>query len=158
MPSLSPGTKGAKEAYGISIVRDDLSITIPPKALKRYGLSDKDIVLLSTTRIGEGGLAIMNKEKAYQSVFKKVIDQIDMLNAVYMQNKRIFALTRIIDGKVFLTSELLESFYLKKGDRLLVIKSTTLTMSYSLVEVWKGKFEKRGFLEAIENIQKLEEF
>jgi len=35
------------------MISDDLSITIPPKAFKHYGLSDDDIVLLSTTHIGE---------------------------------------------------------------------------------------------------------
>ena len=40
MPSLSPGTPGTKEAYGISIIRDDISITIPPKAFKHYGLAE----------------------------------------------------------------------------------------------------------------------
>lgn len=158
MPSLSPGTSGAKEAYGVSIVRDDLSITIPPKALNRYGLSDNDMVLLSSTRIGEPGLAIMNKEKAYQSVFKEIIDRIDSLNAVFMQGKRVFSITCITDRKVFLTPELLNAFHLKKGDRLVVVKSTTVTMSYSPVEIWKRKFELHGFFEAIENMKKLEEF
>ncbi len=158
MPSLSPGTPGAKEAYGISFIKDDLSITIPPKAFKRYGLSDKGIVLLTSTRIGEEGLAILNKEKAYQSVFKKIIDKIDQMNVIFLHNKRVFALTQVIEGKVFLTPELLNAFHLKIGDRLLVVKSTTVTMSYSPVEVWKKKLEKNGFFKAVENMKKLEEF
>lgn len=32
MPGLSPGTPETKEAYGIPILRKDLSIQIPPKA------------------------------------------------------------------------------------------------------------------------------
>lgn len=40
----------------------------------------------------------------------------------------------------------------------MVVKSTTLTMSYTLVETWKKKFESHGFYEAIENMKKLEEF
>ncbi|MBN2272900.1 MAG: hypothetical protein JXK95_01090 [Bacteroidales bacterium] len=158
MPSLSPGTPGAKEAYGISIIRDDLSIKIPPKALNRYGLSDNDIVLLCTTRIGEGGFGILNKEKAYKSVFKTVIDKIDKLNSIFYIKSKAYALTEIIEGKVLFTEQLLEAFNLKKGDRLLVIKSTTVSMSYSPVEVWKRKFEQRGFFEAVENMKKLEEF
>ncbi len=158
MPSLSPGTPGAKEAYGISVIKDDLSITIPPKAFKRYGLSDKTVVLLSSTRIGEAGLGILNKEKAYQSVFKKIIDRIASLNTIFVNNKRVFALTQVIDGKIFLTPELLNAYHLKIGDRLVVVKSTTIAMSYSPVEVWKKKFESRGFYEAIENMKKLEVF
>lgn len=158
MPSLSPGMSGTKEAYGISIIRDDLSITIPPKAFKHYGLSDGDVVLLSTTHIGEGGLGIMIKEKAYNSVFKSVIDRIDRLNSFVVDKNRYYALTKVVGGKVFLTEELLTVFNLKKGDRLMVVKSTTVTMSYTPVEIWKRKFEQRGLFEAVENIRKLEIF
>ena len=46
MPSLTPGMPGTKEVYGISIIKDDLSITIPPKAFKRYELFNNDIVCI----------------------------------------------------------------------------------------------------------------
>lgn len=51
MPSLSPGTPGTKEAYGISIIRDDLSITIPPKACEHYGLADDRLMVVKSTTI-----------------------------------------------------------------------------------------------------------
>jgi hypothetical protein len=59
---------------------------------------------------------------------------------------------------VFLTEELLTVFNLKKGDRLMVVKSTTVTMSYTPIEIWKYKFEQRGLYEAVENMKKLEVF
>lgn len=158
MPSLSPGMPGTKEAYGISVIKDDLSFTIPPKAFKHYSLSNNDIVFLATTHIGEGGVAVMVKEKAYASVFKKVIDKIDKLNFIIIENNRAYALTQINDGKVFLTDSLLSAFNLKKGDRLMVVKSTTVAMSYTPIEIWKRKFEQRGLFEAVENMKKLEEF
>jgi bifunctional DNA-binding transcriptional regulator/antitoxin component of YhaV-PrlF toxin-antitoxin module len=158
MPSLSPGTPGTKEAYGISILNDDLSIVIPPKAFKHYGLEEGDVVLLTTTHVGEGGIGILNREKAYTSVFKKFIDRIDQMNTFFENNNRYYALTQIRNGKVFLTEEMLTVFNLKKGDQLLVIKSTTITMSYTPIEIWKYKFEQRGLFEAIENMKKLEIF
>jgi bifunctional DNA-binding transcriptional regulator/antitoxin component of YhaV-PrlF toxin-antitoxin module len=158
MPSLSPGTPGTKEAYGISIIRDDLSITIPPKAFKHYGIADGEIVLLTTTHIGEGGIGILNREKAYKSVFKKFIDLIDQMNTFIENKNRYYALTQISSGKVFLTKELLNVFNLKKGDRLMVVKSTTVTMSFTPIEIWKRKFEQRGLFEAVENMKKLEVF
>lgn len=158
MPSLSPGTPGTKEAYGISVIRNDLSITIPPKAFKHYGLPDGEAVLLTTTHIGEGGMGILNREKAYKSVFKKFIDRIDQMNTFIENNNRYYALTQIRNDKVFLTEELLTVFNLKKGDRLIVVKSTTVTMSYTPIEIWKHKFEQRGLFEAVENMKKLEIF
>ncbi|MBN2814428.1 MAG: hypothetical protein JXQ80_10150 [Bacteroidales bacterium] len=155
MPSLSPGMPGTKEAYGISIIRDDLSITIPPKAFKHYGLTNGDIVVLSTTHIGEGGMGIMIKERAYKSVFKGIIDRIDRLDSFIVYKNRYYALTQIVSGKVFLTEELLTVFNLKKGDRLMVVKSTTVTMSYTPIEIWKRKFGQLGLFEAVANMDKL---
>lgn len=69
-----------------------------------------------------------------------------------------YALTRLHGKKIVLNKELLHAFNVKAGDKLVVVKSTTLTMSYTLVETWKKKFESHGFYEAIENMKKLEEF
>lgn len=158
MPSLSPGTPGTKEAYGISVIRDDLSVTIPPKAFEHYSLSDNDQVLLATTHIGEGGVALLIKEKAYASVFRNVIDMIRECDTIIIRNKRAYALTHVRNGKFFLTNSLMDAFRLKKGDRLIVIKSTTVAMSYTPVEIWKRKFVQRGLFETVENMKKLEEF
>ncbi len=158
MPSLSPGTPGAKEAYGISVIREDFSICIPPKAFQRYQLANNDLVLLTSTRIGEAGLAILNYHKAIKSVFKKIIEKINSTDSPIWEKSRPYVLTKVISGKVFLNKEMLEAFNLKIGDRLLVIKSTTVSMCYSHIEVWKKKFMKRGFTEAIENLSKLEIF
>lgn len=158
MPSLSPGMPGTKEAYGISIIKDDLSIVIPPKAFEHYGLTNGDIVLLSTTHIGEGGMGIMIKERAYKSVFKSIIDRIDRLDSYIVNKNRYYALTKVVHGKVFLTAALLNVFNLKKGDRLMVVKSTTVTMSYTPIEIWQRKFLQRGLVEAVANMEKLTEF
>ncbi|MBN1409744.1 MAG: hypothetical protein JW969_02795 [Spirochaetales bacterium] len=48
MPSLMPGMPGAKEVYGISTIREDLKLRIPPKACDRYVLSERDTALLIT--------------------------------------------------------------------------------------------------------------
>jgi hypothetical protein len=52
----------------------------------------------------------------------------------------------------------MEACNLKIGDKLLVIKSTTIAMSFSPVEIWKIKFLKRGFTEAVKNLEKLDIF
>lgn len=156
MPSLSPGTPGAKEAYGISVIRDDYSICIPPLALKRYNIVNNDIVLLTSTRKGEGGLAILNYEKARQSVFNDIIGKIKDINLLVYERSRPYSLTTVLNQRIFLNQELIDAFNLEIGDKLLVIKSTTVAMSFSPVEIWKEKFKKRGFLDAIRNLDKLE--
>lgn len=158
MPSLSPGTSGAKEAYGISILREDLMIQIPPKALKRYNLADNDPVLLTSTRPGERGFANLNLEKAGKSIFKKVIDEIVGHDMVYWKNSRPYAITKVVNERISFNKELIDAFDLQPGERYLIIKSTTLAMSYTPVAIWKVKFEKIGFYESIKNMDSLEVF
>lgn len=158
MPSLSPGTPGAKEAYGISILREDLTIQIPPKAFKRYNLVNNESVLLTSTRRGEGGFAIMNPGNARQSIFKKIIEKIDGMDMVYRINSRPYLITKVINSKIYFNKDMVDALDLKIGERYLIIKSTTMTMSYTPVDVWKRKFEKEGFFESINNIDRLEIF
>ena len=51
-----------------------------------------------------------------------------------------------------------ERIDLKKGDSLMAVKSTTIAISFTPVDIWKEKFESRGLFEAIENIKKLYEY
>ena len=158
MPSLMPGTPGAKEVYGISIIRKDSEITIPPKAFARYELKQDSFVLLITGRRGEAGFGLLNKEHADTSVFVKFLNQIDKLNTIYRFQNKAYVLTKLKDKKLILTNEMMEAFYLRIGMKLMVVKSTTVTMSYSPVEIWKAKLAQRGFFEALKNIDTLEEF
>ena len=52
----------------------------------------------------------------------------------------------------------MQTFYLNIGMKLMVVKSITVTMSYSPVDIWKAKLAQRGFFEALKNIDTLEEF
>lgn len=158
MPSLSPGIAGAKEAYGISILKEDNTIRIPPKAFKRYNLKDNDLVLLTSTRFGECGFAILNIEKAKKSVFNKIIAKIDTTDIPVFINSRPYSITRTINQSITFSNELLEAFDLKIGERFIIIKSTTITMSYNPIEILKAKLKSHGFFEAINNIDKLEIF
>lgn len=158
MPSLSPGTPGAKEAYGIAILRNDYSICIPSKALKRYNITNNDLVLLTSTRKGEGGLAVLNYNYAKQTVFSQIIQQINDIDLLVYIKSRPYALTKVLQNRVFLNNDFMEACNLKISDKLLVIKSTTIAMSFSPVEIWKIKFLKRGFTEAVKNLEKLDIF
>jgi hypothetical protein len=158
MPSLMPGMPGTKESYGISIIRKDLSVNIPPKAFKRYELNAGDLVLLTTTHRGEGGFAILNKNKAEVTVFKKYISQIEESETVYWFKEKAYALTTTGDSVIYLTPNMLDAFHLKSESRLMVVKSTTVAMSFTPVEIWKEKFSNRGLNEAVDNMSKLEVF
>ena len=158
MPSLSPGTAGAKEVYGISIIRDDLRITIPPKALARYEIKPDSFILMITGRKGEPGFGLQNRKHSETSVFANKLNQMDKVNNIYWFQKKAWVLTKLKGSKFFLTSDMMEAFHLKIGMRLMVVKSTTITMSYSPIEIWKAKLARHGFFNAIKNIDTIEEF
>jgi hypothetical protein len=158
MPSLMPGMPGAKEAYGVSIVRDDLTVAIPPRALQRYEIVDGDLVVLATTHRGEGGFSVVNRWKAEATVLGRLTDRVSEVNAVQWIDDKAYALATVAGGRVTLTPEMAEAFHVKAGDRLLVVKGARVAMACIPVEVWEQKLAKRGFHEAIENMEKLEQF
>ncbi|MBN2611251.1 MAG: hypothetical protein JXB00_06820 [Bacteroidales bacterium] len=158
MPSLSPGVAGAKEAYGVSILRENNTIKIPPKAFARYNLKENGPVLLTSTRAGERGFAVLNIEKAKKSVFKKIIDSIKTFNEPVWVNSRPYAITEVINETITFNNALLKAFDLKEGERFIVIKSTTVAMSFNPTEVFKAKLQSHGFFDAVKNIDKLEIF
>lgn len=158
MPSLMPGMPGTKEAFGISKIKDDLTLRIPPKAISHYKISEHDYVVLTTGHRGESGFGMIKKDTALKAAFKKFIEEIKNLEVIYWFNDKAFVMLEINKGVVLLNEDILKAFYLSVGYRLLVAKSTTVTMSFTPVEIWTHIFEKHGFSEAIENMKKLEEY
>jgi len=156
MHSLSPGSAGAKEAFGISIIRENYTIKIPPNALAHYHISDHDRVLLTTGHTGSSGFGLIKKDTVERSVFKKSADQLNGIGDLRWFGKRAYVLLDISDSVIRLNDEILKAFYLKIGDKLVAVKSTTVTMSCTPTEVWISVFKKHGFSEAIENLEKLE--
>jgi hypothetical protein len=158
MPSLMPGMPGTKEAFAISRIRDDLTLRVPPKAISHYKISEQDYVILTTGHKGESGFGMIKKDTALKSVFRKFVKEIKNCEEILHFNGRAFVMLKIDNGVTHLTKDVLKAFYLKIGDRLMVGKSTTVTMSFVPVEIWESNFRKHGFYEAIENMKKLEEF
>ncbi len=158
MPSLMPGMPGTKEAYGISTITQDSLVTIPPKAFEHYAYTPHTPVLLTTTHRGEGGFALIQHTKAETTVFAKFVHQIRERQVVQWFNEKAYVLTDANDGVVRLLPDMLEAFHLALGEQLLVIKCTTVAMSYTPLDIWKAKFAKRGLSEAISNMDTLERF
>ena len=86
------------------------------------------------------------------------MNQIDKLYTIYRFQNKAYVLTKLKDKKLILTNEMMQVFYLNIGMKLMVVKSITVTMSYSPVDIWKAKLAQRGFFEALKNIDTLEEF
>ncbi len=149
---------GTKEAFGISRIKDNLTLRVPPKAISHYNLSENDYVILATGHKGESGFGMIKKDTALKSVFNKFVKEINSCKEILRPGDRAYVMLKIDNGVTRLTEDVLKAFYLKPGDRLLVVKSTTVTMSFTPVEIWEKNLKKHGFYEAIENMKKLEEY
>ncbi|MBN2724838.1 MAG: hypothetical protein JXR95_12270 [Deltaproteobacteria bacterium] len=158
MPSLMPGMPGTKEAYGISILRDDYSIVLPPAVIRNYALTDGAKVVFVTTHRGEGGLAVLNRERAEASVFKKIISEISDDKTIHYHNSKVYALSNVYGNTVRLNPELAKAFHLEVGVHLMSVKSTTIAVSLTPIEIWKTKFQQRGLEKAVENMSSLQVF
>lgn len=156
MPSLMPGMPGTKEAYAISVIREDGSVTIPPAAAAHYEFYPLSPVILTTTHRGEGGFAALNKQKAEAGVFKKIIETLKDADKVYWHNNKAYALSTVEGDRLILNEEMLQAFHLESGIGLMSVKSTTVALSFTPVEIWKRKFLSRGLNRAVENISKLD--
>lgn len=158
MPSLEPGKPGTKEAYGISVIGPAGTVRIPPKAFARYEWKTGDFAIAVTTHRGEGGFALLNQARAEASVFQKFICQIEKPDVAHWFQEKAYARVRIGREITRLAPGLLAAFHLKTGDRLMSVKSTTVALSFTPVDIWKKKFLQRGLTEAVANIDKLEVF
>ena len=158
MPSLMPGMPGAKEVYGVSVVRDDMTVVIPPKAAGRYEIGDDDVVVLAAAHRKEAGFGLLNREKAMATVLSRDVSQVEGEDAVEWVRGKPYAQTRVIDGTVRLTPQMAEVFGLSAGDRLMVVKGARVAVAFTPVSIWTDRFARRGLHDAIERMATLEEF
>lgn len=156
MPSLHPGLPGTKEVYGLSLIREGGRVILPPNAVAHYGLVEGDSVLLITTHRGEGGFAISRQQTAARSVFASAMARVSGLDAVIWWKDKAYALTTFTGGGIHLNPELLAAYHVQVEQRLMVVKSTTVALSCTPVEIWVRKFFQRGLFLEVNNIRELE--
>ncbi len=111
-----------------------------------------------TTHRGEGGFAVSRQQTAARSVFAQFMAQLPAPDTVAWFKEKAYALTAFDGGSIHLTPELLAAYHIQVGQRLMVVKSTTVAMSCTPVEIWERKFAQRGMLVEVENIQQLDVF
>jgi len=149
---------GAKEAYGISRVLEEFTVTVPPRALERYGIVEGEPVILTTTHPGEAGFNLWIERRAMDTALARRLAGLEGGKTVQWIEGRAYARSEVRQGKLTLAPELLDAFRLEPGVRLLVVKSAEVAMSFTPVEIWREKLEKRGFHEAVRRMADLDEF
>ncbi len=133
MPQLN---KGGKFVYGFSVINDDLYVNFPPEALKNYKIENEDKIIIFQSSKITGGFCVTTKNLLENSKLNGILENLPKLKNFEIKSKelikyknKIYTWLNIYDGKIKLTEEFLKAFELKKGMKLLAIKSSDIAFA-----------------------------
>ena len=129
--------KGGKFIFGISIINRDLSVNIPPMAVKEYDIaSEKKVYLISGSKT-TGGFIVTRRGLLYDSKIGNILkDTVELAEykippGEFVKYKgRYYCWAEITKtGTVFLTSDMMKQFDLETGMKLLSIRSSDIAFT-----------------------------
>lgn len=134
MPQLN---KGGKFVFGLSAVRDDLTIHIPPQALSEYNATQDGKVIIFTGSKITGGFCVTTYSLLSSSKLKHILEDCPALRdgllsaGEFIQYKgRKYAWLGIDhDGVIKLPQSTLEILELQSGMELLSIRSSDIAFT-----------------------------
>ena len=91
MPQL---VKGGKHVYAWVTIREDGTITVPPEAIKDYGLKPDEKVVLLPGSITSGGLSVALLRNLSESPLNPLGTQPVSEDVIHSTGKKPFTLTR----------------------------------------------------------------
>jgi hypothetical protein len=135
MPRL---VKGGKYIYGLSLIGPEGSIAIPPEAMREYGFSSGDNIILMSGSHSSGGFAITRQDIIEKSELAGVISSVaDVFNhtiaecEVVEHKGRSFCWTTISDGNnITLSPDALLKYGVNAGDILAVGRGSRLAIAF----------------------------
>lgn len=134
MPQIS---KGGKFVFGWSTIQNDLSVQFPEEAVREYNICSEGKVYIISGSKTTGGFSVSKKSFITSSIFKNLFNENPVLGnyetprgELYKYKGRSFTWLDIDEqGKIQLTKNLLEDLLLKKGNRLLSIRSSNIAFT-----------------------------
>ncbi len=134
MPQLN---KGGKFVFGLSIVRDDLTIHIPPQVLSEYNATQDGKVIIFTGSKITGGFCVTTYSLLLGSKLRHILQECptlrdcQLLEGEFIQYKgRKYAWLGIdSNGVIKLPQSTLEVLELQSGMELLSIRSSDIAFT-----------------------------
>lgn len=136
MPQL---VKGGKLAYGWSRIADTGRIVIPPVALEEYRFGETQILVMLPGSRTSGGFGLGSIEAvkrsrpwgAIHSILAHGMVRTPEGQVTWVEGKP-HCWVRLRQGSICLPTATLETFGLKTGDRLLVIRGSRLAIAFAV--------------------------
>lgn len=134
MPQMN---KGGKFIFGISILRDDLSIQFPTQAIEEYDITSEGKVFLISGSKTTGGFVVTRKGMLYDSKIGNILkDTAQLCNYELPQGKfvkykgRLYCWLSIsTNGKIQFTSDMMNTLEINIGHKLLSIRSSNIAFT-----------------------------
>ena len=131
MPQMN---KGGKFVFGKSLVRDDLSVHLPPQAISEYDITSEGKVYLISGSKKTGGFIVTRKGLLYPSKIGNILKDSPELceyklgEGQFIKYKgRMYCWVSISDsGVVRLTDTMIKTLEISKGTELLSIRSSDI--------------------------------
>ncbi|MBU5439588.1 hypothetical protein KQI42_16355 [Tissierella sp. MSJ-40] len=134
MPQMN---KGGKFIFGISILRDNLSIQFPTQAIEEYDITSEGKVFLISGSKTTGGFVVTRKGMLYDSKIGNILkDTAQLCNYELPQGKfvkykgRLYCWLSIsTNGKIQFTSDMMNTLEINIGHKLLSIRSSNIAFT-----------------------------
>lgn len=131
MPQLG---KGGKFVFGMSLIRKDYSIKIPPQAIKEYNIVSEGKVYLFSGSKSTGGFCVTKRNLLLPSQIGNILTENPQLNYYTLPQEefvkykgRYYCWTSISnDGLLKLTPQTAEFLKITVGLKLLCVRSSNI--------------------------------
>jgi len=134
MPKL---VKGGKHVYGWSQVREDGTIKISDEALKEYGYSEDQKVIILPGSTTSGGFGITTVEKLSNSPLRTILEKKPSLAQFKIKKGKViryrvenYCWTQINNSSIKLPQDTLKIYGISLGDRLLSVRGSHLALAF----------------------------
>lgn len=136
MPQL---VRGGEYVYGWSRVTEGGRISIPPEAMKEYGLKEQGRIILMSGSRRSGGFAVTTPALLAGSPLSAVLQKFPRLRTFQMPEARVVR----VEGRSFCWASIEEGGYLRlpeetlreydilPGDRLLTVRGSDLALGFA---------------------------
>ncbi len=131
MPQLS---KGGKFVFGFSVIREDNSVTFPPQAIAEYGAVSEGRVYVISGSKTTGGFTVSRRGLLENSKLAHILTDVPVLGEFLLPEGRLVRYKGRLygwlpvskEGKITLSEQMLQSFDIAAGMRLLAVRSSNI--------------------------------